>query len=168
MAGLKNVALRFFICSKVARIRAPGDKENEQSLWCALALLARSLGEKVLSYDARGTHRCPGFVLCPGSDSTVGEQTWCKGCTERSFWRTVLNALISEEKGLLYERHAAVRCDKVQVYSSLSLAFSLPQIEAKMHSCNLLWLCLSLLYYGKNVYLILAVALMFQAHFYIP
>lgn len=166
MAGLKNVALRFFICFKVARIRAPGDKENEQSWWCAVAWLGWSLGEKGLGYNARGTHLYPGFVLCPGSDSTVGEQTWC--CTERSFWRTVLNALICEEKGLLYEGHAAVWCDKVQVYSSLPLAFSLPQIETKMHSCNLLWLCLSLLYYRKSVYLILAVALIFQAHFYIP
>lgn len=49
-----------------------------------------------------------------------------------------LKTLICDEKGLVCEGHAAVWCDKVQVYSSLSPAFSSPQVQAKMHSCNLL------------------------------
>lgn len=49
-----------------------------------------------------------------------------------------LKTLICDEKGLVCEGHAAVWYDKVQVYSSLSPAFSSPQVQAKMHSCNLL------------------------------
>lgn len=44
MAGLKNVAVLLFICFKVARIRAPGDKENEQSLWLCFSVAGTKPG----------------------------------------------------------------------------------------------------------------------------
>jgi len=71
-------------------------------------------------------------VACVSWENRLGDRAVLNVAVEE------LKTLICDEKGLVCEGHAAVWYDKVQVYSSLSPAFSSPQVQAKMHSCNLL------------------------------
>lgn len=90
MAGLKNVALYFFICFKVDRIEAPRDKEKTEFMVCCSTTGMKPGGDRQSLVTIPGTKCIAILFLCSGSDITVEEEICCKGCIGHSFEELLL------------------------------------------------------------------------------